>query len=164
MRIVYNQSKLVEFPKNPFELFSSWFKEASTAEREVNGFCLSTCDQNRISSRIVLLKSFDTSGFIFYTNYNSKKAQQLAANPFCAMNFWWGERQIRIEGVAEKISEQESIDYFLSRPKASQIGAWVSQQSTIIKDRSILDQAEIDFTKRFETEPIFKPDYWVIYN
>jgi pyridoxamine 5'-phosphate oxidase len=108
------------------------------------------------------LKELDTEGFVFYTNYNSKKGQDLAANPYASLTFFWVdlERQVRIEGRVEKVSEQESDDYFAIRPRGSQIGAWVSNQSETLLTREILDQKQAQFEKKFTDQPVPRPSHW----
>ena len=141
---------------NDSSTFLIRYNQAKNDVVEPNAFTLSTCINNRPSSRVVLLKEFNNTGFTFFTNYNSRKAQELYANPNCAMNFHWDQRQIRIEGVATKISDSESDTYFLSRPKGSQIGAWVSNQSTKLNSRAELDAREQEMTARFEKEPLHR--------
>jgi pyridoxamine 5'-phosphate oxidase len=147
---------------DPFEQFKKWFDEASASEiLEPNAMCLSTAGINqRPSSRIVLLKSISDNGFVFFTNYNSKKANELEINPNGSLLFFWKEleRQVRIEGKIQKISEQESIDYFDSRPIGNRIGAIVSPQSQRIIDRKNLDdqiQALLE-----KPQSINKPSHW----
>ncbi len=146
---------------SPILQFSSWFEEAGKAGiPEPNAMVLSTVSsEGKPSSRVVLLKEFTSQGFIFFTNYLSKKGQELAKNPNACLNFWWGplERQIRIEGVMEKISEKESDDYFYSRPIGSQAGAVISPQSTEIINREWLEQKFIEIQLKGE---IIRPDHW----
>eukprot|EP00403_Amphidinium_massartii_P004975 CAMPEP_0178373060 /NCGR_PEP_ID=MMETSP0689_2-20121128/1671_1 /TAXON_ID=160604 /ORGANISM="Amphidinium massartii, Strain CS-259" /LENGTH=196 /DNA_ID=CAMNT_0019992997 /DNA_START=24 /DNA_END=611 /DNA_ORIENTATION=- len=130
---------------DPIAFFSRWFDEALAAHAlEPNAMCLSTVDKEsgRPSARYVLLKGFDASGFTFYCNYGSKKAQHLEGHPFACLTFWWGEleRQVRIEGRVAKIAPEESEAYFRSRPKGSQIGALASDQSQPIASRAALDE------------------------
>lgn len=145
---------------NPFELFKIWYDQAKDDVTEANAFSLSTCMNNRPSCRIVLLKEFNSSGFTFFTNYNSKKSQELLSNPNCAMTFHWDQRQIRIEGVAYKIDAADSDAYFLSRPRGSQIGAWVSNQSSVLKNRAELDEREREITARFKNDALVRPEFW----
>jgi pyridoxamine 5'-phosphate oxidase len=147
---------------DPFEQFKKWFDEASASEiLEPNAMCLSTAGINqRPSSRIVLLKSISDNGFVFFTNYNSKKGNELEINPNGSLLFFWKEleRQVRIEGKIHRISEQESIDYFDSRPIGNRIGAIVSPQSQRIIDRKNLDdqiQALLE-----KPQSINKPSHW----
>mmetsp|Transcript_3468 Transcript_3468/g.5408 ORF Transcript_3468/g.5408 Transcript_3468/m.5408 type:complete len:296 (+) Transcript_3468:28-915(+) len=132
-------------PLDPIELFTQWMDEAKQANvLEPNAMCLSTCASDVPTARVVLLKRFDTRGFVWYTNYGSRKANDLERNPKAAITFWWGdlERQVRIEGVVEKVSAEESDEYFHSRPVGSQIGAWSSTQSQKIASRDELDRQE----------------------
>jgi pyridoxamine 5'-phosphate oxidase len=152
-----------EVADSPLAQFNRWFEEAIKAEvNEPNAMNLATINaQNRPSSRIVLLKGLD-NGFIFYTNYNSKKGKELQERPFAALNFFWPEleRQVRIEGEVEKVSEADSDQYFYSRPVSSQIGAWASPQSQIIPDRSFLEDREKEMTLRFQNESLRRPPHW----
>ncbi len=151
--------------KHPIMQFKKWFEEAMKAEvPEPNAFNLATADKNgKPSARIVLLKSFDENGFIFFTNYNSRKGQEIEENPQAAMAFLWHElqRQVRVEGSIEKISEKESTDYFKSRPKGSQIGAWASPQSQVIPDRQVLKDKVSDLEQEYQDEETLpKPAHW----
>lgn len=150
---------------NPIVQFSKWFDEALRGEvLEPNAMNLSTINVNdRPSSRIVLLKGIEREAFVFFTNYQSQKGKDLDYNPACALTFHWPEleRQVRIEGVAERISQEESEQYFKSRPRGSQIGAWASPQSTVIKDRTILEERVAKLEARFEGEATLpKPNQW----
>lgn len=147
----------------PYQQFSQWFAEAQNAGiEEPNAMALATVSPDGMpSSRIVLLKHFDEKGFIFFTNYESKKGKNLARHPQASVLFFWQElqRQVRIEGIVEKISRQESAEYFFSRPLESQIGAWASSQSSVIENREQLDAAFADYKQRFgNTVPL--PDFW----
>jgi pyridoxamine 5'-phosphate oxidase len=159
-------SKLLEINEvdpNPLEQFKSWLRESIDANvNEPNAMNLSTVtSENRPSSRIVLLKGVD-SGFVFFTNYQSKKSQELLANPFAALTFFWPEmeRQVRIEGSVEKISDSESDEYFLSRPIESQIGAWTSPQSEEIPNRNYLEKRKEAMETRFASEELTRPPHW----
>lgn len=147
----------------PMVQFSIWLEEAIKAEvNEPNAMNLATINlQNRPSSRIVLLKGLD-HGLVFYTNYESKKGQELQKHPYAALTFFWPEleRQVRIEGDIEKVSAEDSDSYFLSRPVKSQIGAWTSPQSQVIQDRFFLESREKEMTVRFQTETLRRPEYW----
>jgi pyridoxamine 5'-phosphate oxidase len=150
---------------NPFIQFENWFNEAIASQIvEVNAMNLATVSESgRPSSRIVLLKGFSENGFSFYTNYQSNKGKDLALNPYCALSFFWPdlERQIRIEGVAEKVSAADSERYFISRPKESQIGAWASPQSSVIGSREIIEKRYKDIEKKFEGQNTLpKPKQW----
>ncbi len=148
---------------NPIEQFNRWWNEALVSEIiEVNAMTLATSTkEGKPSARIVLLKGFDERGFIFFTNYESKKGKALAENPHAALGFFWKEieRQIRIEGVTEKISVAESDAYFFSRPEGSRIGAWASPQSEIIKNRAMLEENVQRFSGEFKNS-IPRPPHW----
>lgn len=166
LRKDYGKMGLQETDLNPdpIKQFETWFTEAANAEiLEPNAFTLSTVSAlGKPSSRIVLLRNFDYRGFTFYTNYNSQKGSDIAANPNVAMNFFWTdmERQIRISGTAERISTLESIDYFKSRPRASQIGAWASDQSKELTSRDLLETRIADIEKQFAGKDVEKPPFW----
>ena len=150
---------------DPVKQFEHWFNEALQAQiNEANAMSLSTVNESgRPASRIVLLKGVENGKFIFYTNYQSAKGKELEKNPACALTFYWSEleRQVRIEGVAEKVSPQISDEYFQSRPRGSKIGAWASPQSTLIDSRNILDERVIQLEKRFEGQEIIpRPNQW----
>jgi len=149
---------------NPFKQFEKWFNDAITEEvSEPNAMILATVGKDMIPSvRAVLLKTFDEKGFVFFTNYKSKKASQIKENPNAAALFSWidMERQIKIEGSVEKISTADSLKYFLSRPKGSQIGAWVSHQSSIITSRGLLEQKFDEIKRKFSKGEVPFPDFW----
>jgi pyridoxamine 5'-phosphate oxidase len=149
---------------NPFAQFELWFNQAVDAKLiEPNAFTLATVGIDlKPSQRIVLLKRYDENGFVFFSNYKSKKSRQIEENNFVAAHFaWLGlERQLRIEGAIEEISKTESLKYFLSRPRGSQIGAWVSHQSEVITSRSILEQKFDQIRKKFAKGEIPFPDKW----
>lgn len=148
---------------DPFLQFRVWLDEAIDSEvPEVNAMCLSTLGLNGFpNARIVLLKEMD-KGFVFFTNYESEKGQELIANPKASLTFFWPEleRQVRILGQVEKVTEKESDTYFHSRPISSQIGAWTSPQSQIIANREALNVRQEEMEKRFLTEPITRPAHW----
>jgi pyridoxamine 5'-phosphate oxidase len=123
---------------------------------------LATCVGNKPSARIVLLKHFDERGFVFFTNYSSDKGRQLEQNPSAALVMYWMEveRQVRIEGTVEKTSREESEEYFHTRPIGAQLGAWASQQSTVIDARRILDARLEDMKQRFAQGPVPLPPHW----
>ena len=150
--------------KNPFQQFSKWFKEALNAKvTEPNAMTIATSNKNAIpSARIVLLKEFNEAGFVFYTNYNSQKGKELEENPHAALIFFWGdlERQIRIEGVVEKVTEEDATEYFNSRPKGSQLGALTSPQSETIPNRAFLEYKLADLEKEYHYKDIPKPAHW----
>lgn len=149
----------------PFEQFSKWFQEALQSELpEPNAMTIATVSAaGRPSARTVLLKGFDHNGLVFFTNYESRKGQEINANPFGTILFCWLEleRQIRIEGVIEKIDRKDSLDYFISRPKESQIGAWASPQSQVIPDRSILEERQSSLGQQYaESTNLPLPENW----
>jgi pyridoxamine 5'-phosphate oxidase len=148
---------------NPIEQFNKWFEEALNAKTaEPNAMHLATISgEGRPTARIVLLKGLDT-GFCFYTNYTSKKGQELLKTPFAALTFFWVEleRQVRIEGKVEKMSEAESDAYFNSRPEGSRVGAWVSDQSKVIQNRELLEQKQSFFEEKFNDKIIERPPHW----
>jgi pyridoxamine 5'-phosphate oxidase len=111
---------------------------------------------------MVLLKDFDEQGFVFYTNYNSQKGKQLAENPHASLVFWWAEleRQVRIYGSVEKVSENQSDEYFYSRPITSRLGAWVSHQSEVIESREVLEHQLIELQRTYQNQDIKRPPYW----
>ncbi len=149
---------------NPFRQFSLWFEEAVSSKlKDPNACTLATCGEDGMpSARIVLLKRYDENGFVFFTNYKSKKANDLHVNPKVCLNFSWLEleRQIRINGVCEKISTKESLSYFLTRSRGSQIGAWVSEQSKIIESREVLQLQFAKMKEKFKSRNIPLPDFW----
>ena len=148
---------------DPYDLLEIWLTEATTSnEREANAFVLSTADKCGIpSSRIVYLKDIIDRKFIFYTNYHSKKGQQIVENKHVAMLFFWPEasRQIRIEGVCSKVNPELSDSYFSSRPRASQIGAWASNQSEELKTREELEEKVKLFENKFKGD-VPRPEHW----
>lgn len=148
---------------SPISFFNKWFNEALEAEvAEVNAMTVATVDaDNKPHARIVLLKGITDDNFIFFTNYNSAKGQEIETNPNAALVFFWHEleRQVRIECTIEKISAQENDDYFFSRPAGSQIGAWSSPQSSIIERREILDENYQKYQKQFG-DNIPRPEHW----
>jgi len=153
-----------DLDKNPFKQFETWFNDAIEAKiSEPNAMILATVGLDMMPSvRAVLLKTFDEEGFVFFTNYKSKKAKQIEENPKASSLFSWIdiERQIKIEGSIEKISTADSLKYFLSRPKGSQIGAWVSHQSNIITSRSLLEQKFDEIKRKFVKGEVPFPDFW----
>jgi len=149
---------------DPIVQFEEWFGVACEAmPLDPNAMTLSTVDaEARPSSRTVLLKSFDAQGFVFYTNYDSKKAAHIATNPNVSLLFFWSPlaRQVKIQGVAEKVPAKESLAYFLSRPRGSQIGAWVSAQSSVISSRSLLEAKYQEIKDKFRNKEIPLPSFW----
>lgn len=149
---------------SPVIMFEKWFNEAiSVKALEPNAMTLSTAtSEGKPSSRVVLLKEIKPEGFVFFTNYQSRKGRQLAQNKYCALNFVWHEleRQVRIEGIAEKISPEESDKYFEVRPIKSKLGAWASPQSKPIPGREYLEKFMDDFEKKLTGKNIPRPDNW----
>jgi pyridoxamine 5'-phosphate oxidase len=149
---------------NPFIQFQKWFDEALLAQLlEPNAMTVATATTDgKPSARMVLLKDFDERGFVFFTNYNSHKGQELAENPQAALVFWWAEleRQVRICGRVEKVSENDSDRYFQSRPFNSRLGAWASNQSEVIESRIILEQRLQELKAKYENQDIPRPPYW----
>ena len=149
---------------DPIKQFGSWYTAAIEAQiRDVNAMSLATVSaEGRPSVRIVLLKSFGHDGFVFFTNYESSKGRELAANPYAALGFYWIEldRQIRISGKTKKTSREESERYFHSRPLGSQLGAWASRQSEVLDARRILDARMAQMTERFAEKTIPLPPHW----
>lgn len=166
MRVEYTTKGLrrSDLHSDPLKQFEIWFNQAIEAKLiEPNAFSLATVGYDMMPSiRTVLLKMYDKNGFVFFSNYKSKKALHIEQNPNCAVHFaWLGlERQVKIEGTVEKISKTESLKYFLSRPKGSQIGAWVSHQSEIISSRSLLEAKFNEIKNKFVKGEIPFPDFW----
>lgn len=163
----YNKGELLleEVPENPMELFQKWFYEVDThfTEDETNAMTVSTIGLDGYpKSRVVLLKRYTYEGFIFYTNYTSEKGKAIAANANVCLSFFWhsAERQIIIKGTAEKISKNLSDGYFESRPRGSQLGAIVSNQSEVISDRQYLENKLSELEKEFEGKDILRPNTW----
>jgi pyridoxamine 5'-phosphate oxidase len=150
--------------KNPMKQFAAWWDDAIDSNiEEVNAMTLATVnEQGYPSSRIVLLKDFNENGFVFFTNYESRKAKSLSIHPKASIVFFWKEleRQIRVEGVVEKISEEESTTYFTSRPVESKIGAWASPQSEVIESRDFLESRFKNFEEKYSEIEIPKPPHW----
>lgn len=153
-----------ELNADPVAQFSQWFSHATElGVHEPNAMTLATVDETGMPyQRTVLLKYFDANGFVFFTNYSSRKSKQLAINPKCSLLFPWItlERQVIIQGVAEKISSAESLRYFASRPRESQIGAWVSNQSEVITSRKFLMQKLAEIKDKFQHGEIPLPSFW----
>nr|WP_030787719.1 pyridoxamine 5'-phosphate oxidase [Streptomyces sp. NRRL S-920] len=154
-------------PTDPMEQFALWFKEAATATgavHEPNAMVVSTVDaEGRPSSRTVLLKGFDERGFVFFTNYDSRKAHELAANAHVSLLFPWHPmaRQVIVSGTAERVAREETVAYFRTRPHGSQLGAWASAQSSVLTSRAELDRAYADLAARYpEGEQVPVPPNW----
>lgn len=149
---------------NPFDQFNIWLNDAEQEGIiDYNAFTVSTIDSDGYpQSRIVLLRGHERDGFTFFTNYNSAKGKQIAADEKVSMNFFWNtlERQVRILGIARKVSEEESDAYFHSRPRESQIGAWSSAQSSEIRTREELEQNVLQYTQKFEGMDVPRPPHW----
>jgi len=149
---------------NPFVQFERWFEDARRAQPHMpEAMTLATADsQGAASARTVLMKSFDARGFVFFTNYNSRKSAQLRDNPRAAIVFFWPsiERQVRIEGAVVKTTEEESDAYFASRPRGSQLGAWASDQSRVIAGRGDLDERFRQMESTYRDLPIPRPPHW----
>ena len=166
LRRDYKSGELLEsnIQQSPFEQFQVWFNDALGGKiLEPNAMTLATCDHNKPSARIVLLKGVDARGFVFYTNYQSRKGNDIENNPHAALLFFWDalERQIRIEGVVERIDRENTEIYFKSRPKDSRIGALASPQSTVIENREVLEQKMNALKEQYSNnDEIPVPPYW----
>ena len=167
MRRQYGEVGLVEanLPANPITLFDTWLKDAAANEIvvEANAMVLSTAADGRLSSRTVLLKDLTQDGFTFFSNYNSRKAQQIEKNANVSLVFHWYplERQVIVIGSASKVSKEESEKYFASRPRGSQIGAWASAQSSELSSRAELEEKFANFEAKWPIgEQIPRPDFW----
>jgi pyridoxamine 5'-phosphate oxidase len=149
---------------DPLEQFARWFDEAQRAPLlEPNAMTLATVDSaGQPAARTVLLKGIDRRGLTFYTNLESRKARELAANPKAALLFWWPPhaRQVRFEGAIEPVEDAEADAYFATRPRGSQIGAWASAQSSVIANRAALEAAEQEIAERFAGGPVPRPPFW----
>ncbi len=166
LRKEYTISGLTEtdVEPDPFKQFHKWFEQALAAQLpEPNAMTLATASPDgKPSARIVLLKNLDEQGFVFYTNYESHKGQQLKVNPYGALVFWWAEleRQVRIEGQVEKVPDAQSDAYFHSRPLGSQLGAWASQQSQVIDKREVLLVKLQQLEQQYLDQKIPRPPHW----
>ena len=168
MRRVYAANDLAEANAGdcPFALFNTWIADAAKTETlDPNAMTLATVDtEGQPKARTVLLKGFSKQqGWVFYTNYASDKGKELNHNPRCSLLFWWEllERQVRIEGVVQKLSAADSDAYYTSRPRESQLGAWVSEQSQKIASRDVLTQREVELTQQYQgVEPLPRPEHW----
>lgn len=149
---------------DPFAQFDLWYSERlASGVSYPDSFSLGTAGSaGAVSVRTVLLKEYGPEGFVFFTNYESRKGSQLSQNPFAAMLFYWpeSERQVRIEGRTSRVSEDDSIAYFRSRPRESQIGAWASNQSRVIPGRSFLEKRFSEYEEKFRGKDIPKPPFW----
>lgn len=166
LREDYSKGELLESQadKNPIVQFQKWFDEAVKEKvNEPNAFILATAMVDfKPSARVMLLKGVEHDSFVFFTNYESRKGKELTWNPYAAMVFLWKEmqRQIRIEGRVEKISEEESANYFQSRPRQSQLGAIASAQSSVLENREALDKRFAELEKKYDGKEIPKPKNW----
>jgi pyridoxamine 5'-phosphate oxidase len=155
---------LGDVAETPVLQFDKWWKEAvSSSIDEVNAMTLATVNADgKPSARIVLLKGFDESGFVFFTNYLSDKGRSISQHPYVSLVFFWKEleRQVRVEGSCIQVSESESDEYFLSRPIGSRLGAWASPQSTVISSRSMLDQNLDEVTTKYANGIVPRPAHW----
>ena len=166
LRKEYTRSGLKEsdVASDPIEQFRSWFDEVLAADlHEPNAMTLATATQEgRPSARVVLLKGFDERGFVFYTSYVGRKSEELETNPNCALVFYWGEleRQVRVEGRASRVSEEESDEYFGSRPRGSRLGAWASEQSRPVEGRGALEERLRGLEAEYEGREVPRPPFW----
>lgn len=154
-----------ELDKDPFRQFEKWYEEAAAGSglRYPDAFALATVSEDlKPSLRMLLLKGLDERGFVFYTNSESRKGDELSGNPNAAMCFWWErvERQVRIEGTVEMLPGSDADAYFASRPRGSQIGAWASEQSRVIPDRGYLEERYRALEAEYEGSDIPRPPYW----
>jgi pyridoxamine-phosphate oxidase len=157
-----------DFPPSPFEQFRTWFEHALSPNdgappvKEPEAVCISTATPQGVpSARMVLLRRMDEKGFVFFTNYSSRKSGELAANPYASMVFYWKEqaRQIRIVGKVEKVKREESQEYFATRPRGSQLGAWASEQSQVVGETTLRERVR-EFEERFEGNEVECPKHW----
>lgn len=167
LRENYKRDKLDEShcDSSPIRQFGKWFVEARASRLlEPNAMTLSTATPGgRPSGRIVLLKQFDEAGFVFYTNYHSRKGEELTVNPYAALTFFWAEleRSVRIEGAVEKVSREQSERYFARRPQSSKIGAWVSRQSQVVESRTPIEKRFAELELEYaDAEDIPTPEFW----
>ena len=148
----------------PFEPFAAWYADAQAAEpRDANAMALATVDEEGLPNlRIVLMKSFDRSGFVFYTNFNSPKGRELHAQRRAALNFYWKSlgRQVRLRGLVSAVGEAEADEYFATRPREAQIGAWASDQSAPIESRAVLELKIGEIERRFSGGDVPRPAHW----
>jgi pyridoxamine 5'-phosphate oxidase len=149
---------------DPIVQFQRWFHEAQQASViEPNAMTLATCTPDAYpSARMVLLKGVDVRGFVFFTDYRSRKGAELTDNPHAALCFWWQEleRQVRVVGAVQRITRDESAEYFTSRPHGARVGAWVSHQSSVLPDRAALDARVDAMMERFQSQEVPLPDHW----
>lgn len=166
LRREYRNKPLVEnqAPADPLRLFEKWFQEALKVKAlDVNAMTLATVSPaGKPSARVVLLKGYDHQGFVFFTNYLSRKGRDLDLHPQACLHFFWPElsRQISLEGAVRKVATWESDEYFQTRPRDSQLGAWVSEQSRVIGSRKVLEQRVKEFEKKFRDQAVPRPPHW----
>lgn len=166
IRKEYERGRLWEADANPdpLALFAEWLQGAVEAGiREPNAMTVSTATPaGRPSARVILLKGVDARGFSFFTNYRSRKGDELEANPFAALTFWWGplERQVRVEGAVTRLPATESDAYFASRPLGSRLGAWVSAQSSVIPSRTVLEERLAELERTYAEQEPARPEHW----
>ncbi|MFZ9716927.1 MAG: pyridoxamine 5'-phosphate oxidase [Ilumatobacteraceae bacterium] len=155
---------LVDLDSDPIAQWHAWYEQAASAGvAEPNAMTVATIDQYfSPDSRVVLARAVDARGFVFYTNYDSAKSQQILVNPVASAVFAWLDlhRQVRVRGTVQRVSENESDEYFASRPRESQIGAWASPQSQPIADRTIIEKRMIEFRAKFENQDVPRPPSW----
>lgn len=148
----------------PIVQFKNWFDDVVRVEQpDPEAMTLSTVTADgKVSARVVLLRGLDQRGFVFFTNYESRKSRALISNPLAALTFYWASlnRQVRIEGSVEKVTRKESEDYFQTRPRGSQLGAWASPQSEEVSGRHALDQMLVEIERRFKDQPVPCPPFW----
>jgi pyridoxamine 5'-phosphate oxidase len=166
LRREYRNRGLLEkdAPREPLLLFEKWFQEALKAKTlDANAMALSTLSSgNKPTLRTVLLKGYDEKGFVFYTNYHSRKGTDLARRPVASLLFFWPQlsRQVRIDGPVKKVADWESDEYFQTRPRGSQLSAWASDQSTVVSSREILEKRMKELEKKYEGRSIPRPPHW----
>lgn len=152
-----------DLDKSPFAQFGRWFEEAKAVHPQLpEAMTVSTCAEGIVTSRVCLLKDFDERGFVFFTNYNSRKGAQISENPRVSLCFYWAvlDRQVRIDGVAVKTSVEESDAYFATRPRGSQLGAWASNQSSVVFGRADLDQRFRELEATYKDRTVPRPPHW----
>ena len=166
LRKEYTRAGLAEsdVAADPIEQFRRWFDAALDAGlHEPNAMTVATATRDGSpSARVVLLKGFDSRGFVFYTNYEGRKGRELEENPRAALLFYWGEleRQVRVEGTVSRVSEEESDAYYASRPRGSRLGAWASEQSRVVEGRKVLEERTADLEAEYEGREVPRPAFW----
>jgi len=166
LRRKYMNRGLIETnaPNDPISLFNRWFKEALKAHAlDANAFAVATVSAaGKPSVRMVLLKDFDSKGFVFFTNYQSRKGREIARRPVAGLLFFWPQlgRQVRIDGKVRKVPEKESDAYFATRPRGSQLGAWTSHQSRVVESRKALERRMSSMKEKYKGKAIPRPPYW----